>query len=122
MHSSRMCTVRSSSHLLHEGGGSASVHAGIHPPHLSLDSPTGLGLEIPLARPPTSPPGMDPKNPLARPLNLPPKYGSGDPPARTPQPPPWVWAWRPPWPYLSTSPLGMGQETTPPLEQNDRHV
>ena len=56
------------------GGGSASVHAGIHPLGLGLEKP-------PWPDPPTSPPGP----------------GPGDPPtSQTPQPPPCVWAWRPP--------------------------
>ena len=72
MHSSRMHTARSNSHLL--GGVSASVHAGIHPPGLGLDTP----LCVWAWRPPCpqvwawipwvwawSPP------PLARPLNPP---------------------------------------------------
>ena len=33
------------------------------------------------------------------------------PPGQTPQLPPSVWAWRPPWPDLSTSPLGVDLET-----------
>ena len=31
--------------------------------------------------------------------------------AQTPQLPSWVWAWRPPWPDPSTSPLGVGLDT-----------
>ena len=116
-----MRTARSSSRLL-GGGGSASVHAGIHTPWLwawrplrpdPLTSPLDVGLEIPLARhlnlptgcgpgtPPHSqtpqlPPGSEPGDPPpARPLNFPPGSGPGDPPGQTPQPPPWVWAWRP---------------------------
>ena len=59
MHSSGMRTVRSSTRLL--GGGSASVHAGIHPMGLGLDTPLGLGLDTPLGRHPIRPgPGNPP--------------------------------------------------------------
>ena len=61
------------------GGGSASVHAGIHPP--------GVGLETPRCGP-GDPPGVDLETPLARPLNFPPGCGPGDPPGQTPQLPP----------------------------------
>ena len=44
MHSSRMRTVRSSSHVLR--GVSASLHAEI-PPDMDLETPLGEGLEIP---------------------------------------------------------------------------
>ena len=74
MHSSRMNTACSSSH-----GGSASVHAGIHPLDVGLETPPVWAWR---------PPGC----------------GSGDPPGQTPQLPPWVWAWRPPWPDPSTPP------------------
>ena len=95
MHSSRMCTARSSSH---QPGGSASVHAGIHPPGCwpgdppqvwAWRPPQGVGLETPpdvgLETPPQvwawghTPPRCGPgdtlgvalETPLARPLKLP---------------------------------------------------
>ena len=91
MHSRRMRTARSSSCLLggcpgphsgwgvsrltprgvqaHSWGVSASVHAGIHPPGVGLDTPTFL----------------------ARLPNLPLGLGLDTPPGQTSQPPPWVW-------------------------------
>ena len=70
MHSSRMHSARSSSHLLE--GVSASVHAGIH-------TPPGVGLEtIPRVwalRPPSW--VWDCRSPKARPLNFPPGCGPG---------------------------------------------
>ena len=55
MHSSKMRTTRSSSRQLCVcGGGSASVHAGIHPPGVGLETPPlGVGLETP--HPPPNP-------------------------------------------------------------------
>ena len=96
-----MRTVRSSSRLL--GGGSASVHAGIHPTHptgLAWTPPPGLGLD-------TLPP--------ARPLNLPLGLGLETPLTPWPDPPP------PPGPgprHPPTSP----PKPDPPHGQNDRHV
>ena len=65
MHSSRMCTTRSSSRLV--GGGAASVHAGIHPlgpgtpwvwawtsPHPDPQPPPWVWAWIPPPDPPTS--------------------------------------------------------------------
>ena len=76
IHSSRIRTARSSSH-----GGSASVHAGIHPPlGVGLETPPGECLETPprvwacrppQARPLNFPLGCGPGDPLARPLNFP---------------------------------------------------
>ena len=90
MHSSRMHTARSSS----DGGGSASVHAGIHPLGVGLAPPPGVGLEtlkVWAWRPPQvwacRPPGCGPEDT--------PRCGPGDPP----------------WPDPSTSPLGVGLET-----------
>ena len=68
MHSNRMCTARSSSRLW---GGSTSVHVGIPPLGVGLETPPGCG--------PGHPPGV----------------GLDTPPGQTPQLPPWVWAWRP---------------------------
>ena len=88
MHSSRMRTACSSSHLLE--GVSASVHAGIL---LGVDletPPPQVGLETPHPRcgPGDPPPGQTPQ--------VPPGCGPGDPQGQTPQlPPPQVWAWRP---------------------------
>ena len=61
-------------------------------------SPLGMGLEIPLARPP----------------NLPLGIGLETLPHQTPQLPLWVCAWRPPQTDPSTSPLGTALETPPP--------
>ena len=75
MHSSRMCTARSSSCQ----GGSASVHAGIHPPWVWAWRPPVVGLETPQVwawRPPTL--GCGPGDPPARPLNFPPGCGPGN--------------------------------------------
>ena len=77
MHSSRMRTVSSSSHLL--TGGGVCLSACWDLPNLGLDTPLSVGLETPLARPPTSPCVLVWKTP-----------------SQTPQHPPWVWAWRPP--------------------------
>ena len=66
MHSSRMRTARSSSHQPGGWGGSASVHAGIHPPQCGpgdppwpdpSSSPLGVGLETCTACWDTHPPG-----------------------------------------------------------------
>ena len=85
MHSSRMRTSRSSSHLLE--GGSDSVHAGI-PPGVGLETPPVVSLE--------TPPRWGPGDPQVWAWR-PPRCGPGDPspPDQTPQLPPWVWAWRP---------------------------
>ena len=69
MHSSRMRTVRSSSHLLGRGV-SALVHAGIHP--------LGLGLDTPMPGPGHPMPG--PGHPLALGLDTPPDLGLDSPP------------------------------------------
>ena len=102
--------------------GSASVHAGIHPPRCGLGDPRvwvsrppGVGLETPL--------DVGLETPQARPLNFPPRCGPGNlqsmlryhpwrPAARHAGIPPfgvglpqcmlgythltWLWAWRPP--------------------------
>ena len=102
------------------GGGSASVHAGIHPLGVGLESPLGCGPADPS-------PCMGLETPQARPLKFPFWCGPADPPR--------VWACRPPpcmgletpqarplkfllgcgpgapWPDPSTSPLGVGLET-----------
>ena len=105
MHSSRMCTARSSSCQ----GGSASVHAGIHPPGCGPGDPQvwawrpprcgpgdplllGVGLETPLPDPSTSPLGVGletckacwditiPWRPAARHTGIPPVMHAGIPP------------------------------------------
>ena len=94
LHSSKICTTHSSSHQL--GEGSVSVHAGMHPPgcgpgdppgvawrpHPPQDpsnSPLGVDMETPPARPLNFPPGCGPRDPLpARSLKLPPGCGPGD--------------------------------------------
>ena len=103
MHSSRMHTARSSSHLLGEGGVCLSV---------CWNTPPGVGLEThpqvwawrppwewawrpPRYGPGAPPPGCVSGNPQARPLNFPLGCGPGDPPK----------------PDLSTPPPGVGLET-----------
>ena len=66
MHSSRMHTTRS-------WGGAASVHAGIHPLGMGLETPPGVGLETPF-------PGCGPGDPLG--------VGLETLTGQTPQPPP----------------------------------
>ena len=84
MHSSKMCTTRSSS----SWGGLPQCIPGYTPPGCGPGDtpqvwarrpPKGVGLEIP--------PGCEPGDP--------PRCGPGDPPGQTPQLPPWVWAWKP---------------------------
>ena len=63
-------------------GGSASVHAGIHPPGVSLETPSlNVGLENPpgvgLENPPRCGPG---EPPWPDPSTSPPGHGPGDPP------------------------------------------
>ena len=86
MHSSRMRTTCSSSHLL---GVYASVHARIHPlgvgleiprPGVGLQSLLGVGLEIPLGVGLETSLVVGLEIPLARPLNLLFWSGSGDTP------------------------------------------
>ena len=120
------------------GGGSASVHAGIHPPVCGPGYPVGVGLETPLDVGLENPasgcgPGDPPQVWTWR--NLPSGVGLETPwvwvwrhspgvgletplgvgletsPPQTPQLPPCVWAWRPLLPDPSTSPLGVGLET-----------
>ena len=83
MHSSRMCTARSSSRLL---GGLPQCMLG-YPPGVGLETPLCVGLETP-------------------------GCGPGDPPRPDPSTSPCVWAWNPPppWPDSSTSHLGVGLE------------
>ena len=92
---------------------SASVHAGIHPPGVGLEtnpprcrpgdptwvsawrSPWVWAWRLPLARPLNLPSRCGPGPPQARPLNFSPGSGPGDPPSQTLQAPPWVWVWKP---------------------------
>ena len=60
------------------GGGSASMHAGIHPPPGPGPPPPGPGPGDSPARPPNLPPGMDLETPPPDPQS-PPGYGPGDP-------------------------------------------
>ena len=78
MHSSRMRTARSSSR---QPGGSASVHAGIHPPGVGPEPPPGVGLETPWPDP-QAPPGVWAWKP-ARHAGIPPARHAG-----MPHPPP----------------------------------
>ena len=119
MHSSRMCTARSSSH---RGRGVCLSACWDRPPWVwDWRTPPQVWA--------WRPPGQIP-------LNFPLACGPGDPPTRcpstsplgvdleTPWPDlPWVWAWRPLARSPSTSPLGVGLETykscldtTTPLE------
>ena len=120
MHSSRMRTTRSNSHLL--WGVSASVHAGI-PPGCGPGDPPGCG--------PGDPPCMWVwRHPPGVGLETPHRCGPGDTPQvwawRSPQVwawrdptrprplnfPPWVWAWRPlPGQTPQLPLLGVGLET-----------
>ena len=63
MHSSRMRTAHGSSHPW-EGRGSASVHTGMYPLGVGLETPPDMGLETPLARPLNFSPGCGPGDPL----------------------------------------------------------
>ena len=113
MHSSRMCTVRSSSRLL-GGGGCLPRHAACwdtHSPRCGPGDPPGVGLEIPPARPfnlplwvwawrpplarTSPPPQCEPGDPQPDPSTAPHGCGPGDPPRPDP----------------STSHLGMSLET-----------
>ena len=85
IHSNRMRTARSSSHLL--GGVSASVHSGIPPWVWAWRDPPDVGLETPLMWA-WRPPRPDPSN-------FPWVWAWRPPQGKTPQLPPWVWAWRP---------------------------
>ena len=88
MHSSRMRTARSSSHLPVWGGGLPQcmlvypLGVGLETPlGVSLETPLGVGLETPSRPDPSiSPLGVGLETPQARPLNIPPGYGPGDPP------------------------------------------
>ena len=85
MHSGRMRTARSSSHLL-GWGVSVSVHAGIH-------TPLGVGLETPPRCRPGDTPSQTPQSPpwvwawrppWPDPSTFPPGCGPGDPPPARP--------------------------------------
>ena len=82
MHFSRMCTTHSSSH---QPGGSASVHAGIHPPGVDLETHPWCG--------PGDPPGCGLGDLPGVGLETP-WVWAWRPPGQTPQAPPWVWAWK----------------------------
>ena len=84
MHSSRMCTVCSSSHLLGWGCLPECMLVYTPPLGLALDTPLGLDLDpwtprhLP-ARPLNLPPGCGPRHLPGRPLNLPPVCGPRHP-------------------------------------------
>ena len=109
MHSSRMHTAHSSSHLL--VGGLPQCMLGYPPPGVGLETPLGVGLETPWVwawRPPRPDPSTSPWVWAWRPppgVGLrPPGCGPGDPPGmglETPRPDP------------STAPLGVGLEIPP---------
>ena len=70
------------------GWGSVSVHAGMHPPGVGLETPLGCGPGDPPRCGPGDHPGVD--------LETTPGFGLETPhPSQTPQLPPWVWAWKP---------------------------
>ena len=103
------------------GGCSASVHAGIHPMGVGLETPLGVGLETPQVwawRPPSQTPQPPAwvwawSPPKSQTPQLPPWVWTWRPPQPEPQPPPWVWTWRPArHAGIPTSPCG----------QNDRHM
>ena len=82
MHSSRMRTARSSSQVF------SSVHAGIHPLGVGLETPLGVGLETHPGQTPQLPPGCGPGNlqgllgyhpPAARHAGIPPAMHAGIP-------------------------------------------
>ena len=84
MHSSRMHTACSSSHLL--GGCLPQCMLGYTHTHPHHTPPCGPG----------DPPGCGPRDsPGQTPQPPPPGCGLETPPSQTPQPPPWVWAWKP---------------------------
>ena len=96
MHSSRMRTGRSSSHLLGVGGLPQWM--------LKYPLPQVLAWRPPKSDPSTSPLGVGLETPPGQTPQLPPRCGPGDPPMpdpstsplgvglETPQLPPWVWA------------------------------
>ena len=105
------------------GGGMSQCMLGYTTPGVGLETPTQ-------ARPLNFPPRCGPGDPPGQTLNFPHGCGSGDPRPLN-FPPPRVWAWRPPRPDPSTSPLDMCLETykafldtTPPHvnRMTDRHV
>ena len=140
MHSSRMRTVRSSSHLLRViclsaywdqpplgcGPGGSPLGVGLKTPlQQTPQHPPGCGLEtIPWPDPSTSPLGVgleipfqpDPSTPL------PWMWASRPPSSQTHQHPPWVWAWRPPRPDPSTSPWVWAWTSPPVNRMTDRQV
>ena len=105
MHSSSMRTARSSSR---RGGGSASVHAGIHPRRCGSGEPLRWG--------PGDPTGCGPGNPPARPLNLPPGCGPGNLQGMLGYPPPWRPA------RHAGIPPARHTGIPPPCEQNSWHT
>ena len=123
MHSSRMPTSRSSSHLF--GGGLPQCMLG-YPLGVGMETPQGVGLETLQPDPSTSPLGVGLKTCKAcwdtTPTWIPARHG-GIPPAMHAEIPPhphphgwnapWVWAWRcPPPPRVGMeTPLGVGLET-----------
>ena len=102
MHSSRMRTSRSSSHLL--GGVCLSecwdthpppgYEPGCPPPRCGLRGSSGVGLETPLGVGLETPLGVVLDSP-GQTRQLPPWVWAWRPPRQTPQLSPWVWAWRP---------------------------
>ena len=145
MHSSRMRTAPSSSHLL--GGGDCLSACWDTPTPWAWRSPPRCGPGDPSARPvnlstgyrPGDPPSQNPQPPpRCRPLNIPPGVGLETPsPSQTLQPSPLVWAWRPPsqtplpplWMWVWSSPLSQTPQPPPgcgpgdpPHPWTDRHV
>ena len=110
-------------------GGSASVHAGIHPPRCGLGDPPGCGPGDPPRvwawRHPQPVPSTCPSvwgletPPHSQTPQPPPGCGPGDPPSQNTQPPSWVWAWIPPPSQTAEPPRVWAWR--PPL-WTDRHV
>ena len=128
MHS-RRCVLPAA--LAVSWGVSASVHAGIHPPGVGLETPLGVGLENPPGLGLENPPRCGPGDPTRCGPGDPPGCGPGDPPGvgletplETPQAPPWVWAWKPAR-HARIHPLGdlqgmLGYHPPPPVDIQTR--
>ena len=102
MHSSRMRTTCSSSHLLM--GGVCLCACWDTPLSVGLKTSPRCGPGDPRPDPSTSPLGVGLETLPGQTPQLPTGCGPGDPPGQTSQLTPWVWAWRPPRPDPLTFP------------------